>query len=79
MIERTDALERELNDVKQEFEAVAAKQIQPLQGLLRERGLEPIATTAAAELPASDAALVSACIHAAWDSCNAAAAEIETR
>jgi hypothetical protein len=79
LLERTDALARELSDVKQEFEAVAAKQIQPLQGLLRERGLDPIATTAAAELPASDAALVSACLHHEWDACNARAAEIETR
>ncbi len=64
LLERTDALRRELADVKSEFDALQP-QIQALR-LPMER------------VPSSVPPMMSACIHADWDGC-AAPVEMETR
>jgi hypothetical protein len=46
LLERIDVLNRELDEVKVEFESLAARQIRPLDGELQRRKLEPIPTAA---------------------------------
>ena len=43
-MERIDALRRELNDVQATYDAIVAKELQPLDAPLVEKKLEPIPT-----------------------------------
>jgi len=54
-VERIDALKRELDDVKRQFEGVVAEQVRPLDSALRSRKMEPIPTDLAASTTASAA------------------------
>jgi photosystem II stability/assembly factor-like uncharacterized protein len=69
LVERTEVLKRELDDVKKEFDAVVAQQIGALNPLLEQRGLTPITTAAAPAAPADARKLAGACIRAGWDAC----------
>jgi hypothetical protein len=54
-VERIDALKRELDDVKRQFDGLVVEQVRPLDNVLRSRKMEPIPTEVAAGTTASAA------------------------
>jgi hypothetical protein len=55
LLDRIDALRRELSDVEKAFSALVSGEIHALEGLLREKKLDPIPTTAAGPATADSA------------------------